>query len=40
VITTPHTGAHSDSATNAMGWGALNNCLAVLQGQEPPNRIF
>lgn len=40
VITTPHTGAHSDGATNAMGWGALNNCLAVLQGQEPPNRIF
>ena len=39
VIATPHTGAHSDSATNAMGWGALNNCLAVLQGQQPPNRI-
>ena len=39
VIATPLTGAHSDSATNAMGWGALNNCLAVLQGQEPPNRI-
>ena len=39
VIATPHTGAHSDSSTNAMGWGALNNCLAVLQGQEPPNRV-
>jgi phosphoglycerate dehydrogenase-like enzyme len=39
VIATPHTGAHSDSATNAMGWGALVNCLAVLQGQEPPNRV-
>jgi D-3-phosphoglycerate dehydrogenase len=39
VIVTPHTGAHSDSATNGMGWGALVNCLAVLQGQEPPNRV-
>ena len=39
VIVTPHTGAHSDSAANAMGWGALDNCLAVLQGQEPPNRV-
>jgi D-3-phosphoglycerate dehydrogenase len=39
VITTPHTGAHTDNSTTAMGWGALNNCLAVLQAQEPPNRI-
>jgi len=39
VIATPHTGAHSDSATNGMGWGALVNCLAVLQGKEPPNRV-
>jgi phosphoglycerate dehydrogenase-like enzyme len=39
VIATPHTGAHSDSATNGMGWGALVNCLAVLQGQEPLNRV-
>jgi phosphoglycerate dehydrogenase-like enzyme len=39
LIATPHTGAHSDSATNGMGWGALVNCLAVLQGQEPLNRV-
>jgi len=39
VIATPHTGAHSDSATNSMGWGALVNCLAVLQGKQPPNRV-
>lgn len=39
VIATPHTGAHTDSATTAMGWSALKNCLAVLSGQEPPNRV-
>ena len=39
LIATPHTGAQSDSATNGMGWGALVNCLAVLQGQEPLNRV-
>jgi D-3-phosphoglycerate dehydrogenase len=39
VIATPHTGAHTDSATNGMGWGALRNLLSVLNGQEPPNRI-
>ncbi len=40
VIATPHTGAHSDSATNGMGWGALVNLLAVLQGEEPLNRVI
>lgn len=39
VIVTPHMGAHSDSATNAMGWIALGECLAVLQGEEPKYRI-
>lgn len=39
VITTPHTGAHTDGAINAMGWAALNNCLAVLNGDEPEHRI-
>ena len=29
-------GAHTDGATNAMGWAALNDCLAVLRGDEPP----
>lgn len=39
VIATPHMGAHTDGATNAMGWGALRNLLAVLQGEEPANRV-
>lgn len=39
VITTPHTGAHTDGATNAMGWGALQDCIAVLQGYEPKHRV-
>ena len=40
LIATPHMGAHTDEATNAMGWGALNNCLAVLRGEEPENRVI
>jgi D-3-phosphoglycerate dehydrogenase len=40
VIVTPHMGAHTNEATNAMGWGALNNCLAVLSGKEPENRVI
>jgi phosphoglycerate dehydrogenase-like enzyme len=39
VIATPHTGAHTDGATNAMGWGALRDCLAVLRGEEPANQV-
>lgn len=39
VIVTPHTGAHTDDATSAMGRIALNDCLAVLRGQEPQHRI-
>jgi phosphoglycerate dehydrogenase-like enzyme len=39
VIATPHTGAHTDGATNAMGWGALRDCLAVLRGEEPVHRV-
>ncbi|MBC8254334.1 MAG: phosphoglycerate dehydrogenase [Ardenticatenia bacterium] len=39
VIATPHTGAHTDGATNAMGWMALLDCLAVLRGQEPTHRV-
>ncbi|MCA9996410.1 MAG: phosphoglycerate dehydrogenase [Anaerolineales bacterium] len=39
VIATPHIGAHSDSATNAMGWTALRDCLAVLSGEEPTHRV-
>lgn len=39
VIATPHTGAHTDGATNAMGRGALRDCLAVLRGEEPIHRV-
>lgn len=39
VIPTPHMGAHTDGATNAMGHMALADCLAVLQGQEPRYRV-
>jgi phosphoglycerate dehydrogenase-like enzyme len=39
VIATPHIGAHTDGATNAMGWGALRDCLAVLRGEEPIYRV-
>lgn len=40
VIVTPHIGAHADNAITAMGRGAVANCLAVLQGREPPNRVI
>ena len=39
VIATPHMGSHTDGATDAMGWMALNDCLAVLQGREPAHAI-
>lgn len=39
VIATPHIGAHTDGAINAMGWTALRDCLAVLGGEEPANRV-
>lgn len=39
VIATPHMGAHTDGAANAMGWGALRNCLTVLRGEEPEHRV-
>jgi D-3-phosphoglycerate dehydrogenase len=39
VITSPHMGAHTDSATNAMGWMALRECLAVLRGEIPMHRV-
>jgi D-3-phosphoglycerate dehydrogenase / 2-oxoglutarate reductase len=35
VIATPHMGAHTDSAINAMGWGSTLDCLAVLKGEQP-----
>ena len=39
VLATPHLGAHTDGATNSMGWGALNDCMAVLRGEEPQHRV-
>ena len=35
VLVTPHMGAHTDGATNNMGWMAMRDCLAVLSGDEP-----
>jgi len=35
VIATPHSGAHTDGAMNAMGWSTLQDCLAVLRGEKP-----
>jgi D-3-phosphoglycerate dehydrogenase len=39
VLVTPHMGAHSDGATNAMGWMSLRDCLAVLRSEEPKFRV-
>ncbi len=39
VIPTPHMGAHTDDATNAMGRMALADCLAVLRGETPQFRV-
>lgn len=40
LIATPHIGAHTDGAANAMGWMALNDCLAVLRGEQPRFRVI
>ena len=39
VIATPHSGAHTDGAMNAMGWDALRDCLAVLRGEKPAHPV-
>jgi D-3-phosphoglycerate dehydrogenase len=39
VILTPHIGAQSDLARHRMGHGAVENCLAVLRGDAPPNPV-
>jgi D-3-phosphoglycerate dehydrogenase / 2-oxoglutarate reductase len=39
VVVTPHCGSHTDGATDAMGWGALRDCLAVLRGEQPLHRV-
>jgi len=40
VLATPYMSAHTDGAANRMGCMALENCLAVLRGVEPPNRVI
>lgn len=40
VITTPHMGAHTDGAINAMGRAALRDCLAVLRGEQPTHPVI
>jgi len=40
VLATPHLGAQTDGATNAMGWMALNDCLSVLLNETPKYRVI
>lgn len=39
VLITPHMGAHTDVATKSMGWTAMHDCLAVLEGASPKFRV-
>ena len=39
VLATPHMGAHTDEAVNAMGRMSLDACLAVLRGERPAHII-
>lgn len=39
VILTPHMGAHADSAVNAMGRMALEECIRVLSGVQPRYKV-
>ena len=39
VVLTPHSGAQTVEAVDGMGTGAVENVLAVLDGQAPPNRV-
>lgn len=40
VIVTPHCGAHTDGAINAMGRMSMQDCLAVLRGDQPRYRVI
>lgn len=40
VLVTPHAGAHTEGATNAMGWMAMQDCFAVLEGLPPKFRVI
>jgi D-3-phosphoglycerate dehydrogenase len=39
VLVTPHMGAHTDEAVNAMGRMSLDACLAVLRGERPAHIV-
>jgi len=39
VMATPHMGAHTDEAVNAMGRMSLDACLAVLRGERPAHIV-
>jgi D-3-phosphoglycerate dehydrogenase len=39
VIATPHLGAQTDGAVNAMGWMSYHECMAVLNGESAKYRI-
>jgi D-3-phosphoglycerate dehydrogenase len=39
VIVTPHTGAHTDEAIGRMSRTSMENCLAALRGERPPNLV-
>ena len=40
VISTPHTGAHTDEAISAMGMMSVKNLIAVLSGKECKNIVI
>jgi D-3-phosphoglycerate dehydrogenase len=39
VVATPHLGAMTDGATSNMGWMAMQDCLAVLNNEQPAHRV-
>lgn len=39
VIATPHLGGMTDVATSNMGWFSMQDCLAVLRGDQPKYRV-
>jgi D-3-phosphoglycerate dehydrogenase len=39
ILATPHMAAHTDEAVQAMGWMAVEACLAVLRGERPPHVV-
>jgi D-3-phosphoglycerate dehydrogenase len=35
ILVTPHLASQTVAAVDAMGWAALQDCLAVLRGERP-----